>query len=360
METTGARDIRYDWPDAGRGVCMVLVVLMHTSIWVDAQIGEGDRGLWAEVTEYLAPLRMPLFFVISGFFAARVLSRPLAQTRRRTVGMFYLYALWTALFQARLWVPGVGPESPPSAAGIVISILAPTAFWYLYALPLYFLIARVLVTALGPRSAWALIPLAAVSAVAPLLDPVTAPIQQDPLPVLMLPSLLANLVWFYLGTQAPALWLRLMRSATPSKLIAAVSGYSAAYWPLAALDVEPAIRLPLSALALYAAAQVLGLWSMGGPVARLMRAIGARTLPVYILHFFVISALSATVTASGALAQFQAAADLWILLLPAVLVGPIIGGTILAGRIVGASPLCWMLTPPTAVVGRQPATTIAS
>ncbi|MGY1769897.1 acyltransferase family protein [Blastococcus sp. SYSU D00813] len=359
MALSGARPFRYDWPDAGRGVCMVLVVLMHTSIWVDAQIGEGHRGLWAEVTGFLAPLRMPLFFVISGFFAARVLSRPLAKTRRRTVGMVYLYALWTALFLARLWVPGIGPEDPPNAGGIALSILAPTAFWYLYALPLYFLTARILVAALGHRSAWALIPLAAVSVVAPLLDPATAPIQQDPLPVLMVPSVLANLVWFYLGTQAPELWLRLMKSATPSKLIAAAAGYSTAYWLLTTLDVEPAFRLPLSALALYAAAQALSLWSMGGSVASLLRAIGARTLPVYILHFFVISALSAAVTSSGALTHLRSQADLWTLLLPAVLVGPIIGGTILAGRLLNASPLRWLLTPPTPVVGPQAAATNA-
>ena len=65
---------RLVWPDLAKGVCILLVVLHHatTKHYVEvlpaglAPVGE----LWAGLSPALKPTRMPLFFVISGWFAS--------------------------------------------------------------------------------------------------------------------------------------------------------------------------------------------------------------------------------------------------------------------------------------------------
>src|SRR3712207_8675988 len=49
------------------------------------------RSVWHEVTEALRPVRMPLFFAISGFFASRAVHRPWRDARARVMGGDYLY-----------------------------------------------------------------------------------------------------------------------------------------------------------------------------------------------------------------------------------------------------------------------------
>ncbi len=82
--------------DAAKGVCIVLVVLHHlvTKHLELVLPGDGPAVVaWGAVTAGLRPLRMPLFFVISGMFAASAVRRSWgASLRRRVATPYYLYA----------------------------------------------------------------------------------------------------------------------------------------------------------------------------------------------------------------------------------------------------------------------------
>src|SRR3954471_9658796 len=87
---------RLAWPDLARGLCMVLVVLLHSDHAL-RHIDESDEHLHL-LNELLVPLRQPLFFLISGVLGAGVLSRGARGVLVHRVGRYlWLLVLWWAL-----------------------------------------------------------------------------------------------------------------------------------------------------------------------------------------------------------------------------------------------------------------------
>ena len=62
---------RVAWVDYGKGFCIVLVVMMHSTLGVEAALGR-DGFLHAAV-EFAKPFRIPAFFLISTLFALNFL-----------------------------------------------------------------------------------------------------------------------------------------------------------------------------------------------------------------------------------------------------------------------------------------------
>jgi uncharacterized membrane protein YcfT len=60
---------RIDWVDYAKGFCIIMVVMMHSTLGVEQAAGQGG---WMHVAVAFArPFRMPDFFLISGLFLAR-------------------------------------------------------------------------------------------------------------------------------------------------------------------------------------------------------------------------------------------------------------------------------------------------
>ena len=59
-------DGRVDWVDYAKGICIVMVVMMHSVLGVEAAAGES--GFMHAVVMFAKPFRMPDFFLISGLF----------------------------------------------------------------------------------------------------------------------------------------------------------------------------------------------------------------------------------------------------------------------------------------------------
>ena len=64
---------RVDWVDYAKGFCIVMVVMMHSTLGVEAEAGR--EGFMHYVVAFATPFRMPDFFMISGLFLARVIDR---------------------------------------------------------------------------------------------------------------------------------------------------------------------------------------------------------------------------------------------------------------------------------------------
>jgi uncharacterized membrane protein YcfT len=338
---------RFEWIDAGKGACMVLVVLLHLSLMYENEVNEGTAALWWDVSSAFAPLRMPLFFFISGFLAMRAVQRPLGQTRGRTLGIYSVYALWTLLFLARLFVPQArGGGAAPTPGELALSIVLPTSYWYLWALPVFFLVAWGCTRLLGAHRAWALIPFALLAAAAPLLKPLTAGLLTEPMDAVKLGSIAANLVWFYAGVVGRDAWLSLMRRATPLTAVLAVVAYVGAFVALRATGNGLVLTFAIAAVALVASNQVLAVVGMANPLSRALRWVGRQTLPVYVFHIFLVSALSAALKLSGLVPVLQQHTQAWGAILPIALLVPVVVASRIIGAAVLGSPLRWALEGP--------------
>lgn len=342
-----ASERRLAWPDAAKGLCMVLVVLGHSAIWFDQQV-DGNASHWLVFTDVLTPFRMPLFFLISGLMSVNALSRPLDMNRKRVTGLFYLYALWTVLFLARLFVPGASDsENPPSAVEIVLSTLLPTPFWYLWALPIYFVLTWAAFRSLGDRSRpWLLIPLIALSSASPWISAVTDTVMREPLDPLKLGPASSNALWFYLGACLPSLWFALMKRACWSYLAGSIVVYAGLIAPVLMWGVRDETKIILAPLALFISSQAFALMSMNSRFMRILQWVGRSTLPVYILHLFGISVISAIVTKTGA-ADTLTANSLVEISVPLIMACILVGLCVSSGKLILRNRYtAWLLEAP--------------
>jgi uncharacterized membrane protein YcfT len=337
---------RFAWVDAAKGLCMVLVVLMHVSLWFESEINGGSPGAWWLFSEILAPLRMPLFFFLSGFLVHSAMSRPLESSRPKTIGLYVIYSFWTLAFLLRLFVPlARGDGDAPSAQGLIISILLPTSFWYLWALPVFFLTAWGVNRWLRSRAPWVLVPLAILSAASPLIDQATVGVLVDPMDSLKLGSVASNMVWFFAGLYLRPHWISNIAAARVWKFVAAIAVYAALFCIAYGIGELAWAKVVLAPVALWCAAQGLGLLNMNSPVLRVLRVVGEMTLPVYVFHIFAVSALSAGVKVLGLSSVLTDQALISGLILPPVLAVGILATSRILGRWVLASRFHWLLLP---------------
>ena len=64
---------RTAWVDCAKGLCIIMVVMMHSTLGVEA--AAGTEGWMHSVVAFARPFRMPDFFLIAGLFLARVIDR---------------------------------------------------------------------------------------------------------------------------------------------------------------------------------------------------------------------------------------------------------------------------------------------
>ena len=69
----GAALTRIDWVDYAKGFCIIMVVMMHSTLGVGEAVGR--EGFMHVLVAFAKPFRMPDFFLISGLFLSRVIDR---------------------------------------------------------------------------------------------------------------------------------------------------------------------------------------------------------------------------------------------------------------------------------------------
>jgi uncharacterized membrane protein YcfT len=281
---TSSRE-RLQWADLAKGICMLLVVLVHVHhfhyMQLDWVTTVPVRRGWIELNDALTPLRMPVFFAISGLFAAAALRRPWRQVvTRRLTSPVYLYVVWTALTAGLYAALGTehGDLVVTGAGDFVRQLIVPTStLWYLYALALSFVAAK----SLRKAPVWAVMfGAGAVSAIANS-EMLNLPGMWD--------SVLRNMVFFLAGACLPR-WVH-HAAGTSHRLLVILTG-SALIAVTSLLDLSN--RFGIDVLA--------GLLSIGigvaaatlltrTPVARVGAFVGRNTLPLFILHLPLIVVL---------------------------------------------------------------------
>ncbi|WP_199523861.1 acyltransferase family protein [Micromonospora craterilacus] len=285
VEASGGR---LAWADVAKGGCILLVLLWHVImkdyLQIDWRLDLPVAGVWGTLGELLLPMRMPLFFTISGMFAASAVQRPWRAVGRPRIARFlYLYGVWLLIHTAVLALAPGFPTDRATSPGELLAQLTvtPSNLWYLYALALYFLLAKALRRV---HPAVLLVGAGALSAVASvgLLD---TPGNRA--------GLYQNLVFFLAGLHLRRYVQRWAEAVTGRRLLLAAGAYVVA---LAAVAATGAARVPgvaplVSAVGVLfgiAAAVRLARWRVvGEPLA----AVGRQTLPIYVIHMPVLALL---------------------------------------------------------------------
>lgn len=137
---------RHAWMDTAKGLCIVAVVSMYTTLHVT--LGLESASWMAYWVEFARPFRMPDFFFISGLLLGRVIHRPWPRfADRKVVHYLYFFVLWALLyFGARLAVGHVGADAEAIGAAFVKEMTwGPFAMlWFIQLLPFYLVLTRLL------------------------------------------------------------------------------------------------------------------------------------------------------------------------------------------------------------------------
>jgi uncharacterized membrane protein YcfT len=145
---------RVVWFDYAKGICIILVVMMHSTLGVGEAFG--GEGFMHWVVAFAKPFRMPDFFLLSGLFLFRVIDRDWrTYLDRKVVHFVYFYLLWLAILIAVKQGPALGADPQAWLAAFAHAFVNPNPnLWFIYVLPLFF-VATKLARATGIPN-WAL------------------------------------------------------------------------------------------------------------------------------------------------------------------------------------------------------------
>jgi uncharacterized membrane protein YcfT len=138
-----AAPARIDWVDYAKGICIVMVVMMHSVLGVE--IAAGQTGFMHLVVMFAKPFRMPDFFLISGLFLSVVIDRDWrTYLDRKVVHFAYFYVLWVTI-QFGFKAPSFAAETNWSHVGFLYleSFIEPFGtLWFIYLLPVFFVVTK--------------------------------------------------------------------------------------------------------------------------------------------------------------------------------------------------------------------------
>lgn len=254
---------------------------------------------WAEVNLMLGPVRMPLFFLVSGLFAAKALSESWAKLADRRIWvMVWLYVVWVparelvlALIPRSMAEEGIiappavmDPASWPAiGARIVHSVYEPTSYlWFLYALALFAILSKAM------RRVHPAIQIGLAA-----LVNVWSPFQD----ISWSWDFISQMYVFYVIGMYGAPWIfRLARARLlPVVLVTglvyvAVAGHIYMTYPHFNMGNQGVTRLFLSLTGVTCAVALVSLFE-GTRVLAPFHMLGRRTLPVFLMHIPVLVAM---------------------------------------------------------------------
>ena len=275
-----ARD-RVDWVDYAKGICIVLVVMMHCVLGVEARLPDGETtGLMGAIVAFAAPFRMPDFFLLSGLFLFLTIDRPWKRyLDRKVVHFAYFYVLWLTI-QFALKGPAIVADEGIEAAVLAYlsAFFVPFGtLWFIYMLPIFFLVTRALKQLGVPH--WAALGGAALLQVAPIHTG-----------TLLVDEFASRYVWFYAGY---ALAPHVFALAAKVEAHRAIALIGLAVWALVngALVALGWAHLPLVSLGLGAVG-AMAVVAFGALACTLvphltdwLRWLGAHSIVVYLAFF---------------------------------------------------------------------------
>lgn len=283
-----ARGDRVDWVDYAKGICIVMVVMMHSTLGVEAAAGK--QGWAHALVEFAKPFRMPDFFLISGLFLARVIDRDWRRyLDRKVVHFLYFYVLWVTIqfaFKAPTLAADMGP------AGVfklyLFSYIEPFGtLWFIYLLPVFFVVTKL------TRG----IPPIAIFLGGAVLE--SLPIETG---WIMIDEFASRFVYFFAGYWLASHFFSIAREVQKRPLLslAGIAIWAASNGTLVAAGYAslPVVSLLLGFLGAGAVIAVAALLARAH-VADLLRHAGEHSIAVYLAFFLPMAATRTVLLKTG-------------------------------------------------------------
>lgn len=133
---------RIDWIDYSKGICMILVVMMHTVI--NYEFLAGSEGWLRPVVDFAQPFRMPDFFLIAGLFLHRTINTDSASYYDKKVLHFaYFYTLWLIILLPFKEMGLLFTDPMEFGMAFLRAFVEPVnALWFLHMLAIFYVVTR--------------------------------------------------------------------------------------------------------------------------------------------------------------------------------------------------------------------------
>jgi uncharacterized membrane protein YcfT len=289
---TSLQTKRIDWVDYAKGICIVMVVMMHSTLGVEAALGE--KGWLHTAVAFAKPFRMPDFFLISGLFLALVIDRDWrTYLDRKVVHFAYFYLLWVTI-QFAFKAPGFAAEHGlAGVAGLyLMSFVEPFGtLWFIYLLPVFFVVTK-LARNVPPLLVWLA---AAALEIAPIATGWT-----------MVDEFAGRFVYFYTGyILAPRIFaLAALVERRPAMAVVALLVWALfnGFYVIAGATDLPFVSLTLGLMGAGAVVSVSALMAKRDVFAPL-RYCGSHSIVIYLAFFLPMAASRALLIKTGVIAD---------------------------------------------------------
>ena len=311
IATATLRGKRVDWVDYAKGICIVMVVMMHSTLGVEAAAGR--EGWLHALVAFAKPFRMPDFFLISGLFLARVIDRDWRlYLDRKVVHFAYFYLLWMTI-QFAFKAPGLAAQEGVAAVAwlYAVSFIEPFGtLWFIYLLPIFFIVSK-LTRAVPPIIVWII---AAALEIAPIATGWT-----------LIDEFAGRFVYFYSGyILAPHIFrlARHVESIRTRTVLALLLLWALLNGTLVFAGVPglPVLSLALGMLGAMAIVCIAALLAKSD-VADFLRYCGSRSIIIYLAFFLPMAAARTVLLKSGVIPDIG---TISVLVTLAGVVGPLL------------------------------------
>lgn len=135
---------RVAWVDYAKGVCIIMVVMMHATLDYGAAVG--SEGWLHQVVAFARPFRMPDFFLLAGLFLAASINSPLREyIDRKVLHFVYFYLIWLFI-QLGVTESGMLLNDP---AGFISAyfwawVEPINTLWFVHMLAIFYVVTRLL------------------------------------------------------------------------------------------------------------------------------------------------------------------------------------------------------------------------
>lgn len=279
---------RIDWIDHARGLCVVLVVMLYATEWVQAATGR--QGWLDYVAEFARPFRMPDLFLISGLLLSRTITRPWPEYFDRKVLHFaYFYVLWLSITFAVLGPLMAARTGWEAVHGAYVHAFVRPYYWlwFIYMLPFFFV-----ATKLGLR-----IPVAVTWTIAAALQ--IADVETG---IKVVDKFAQYYVFFYSGYAFAGIAFRLAHAAGSRyrTALAALGAWALleAYVVFAGYSTVPGLSLALAFVGVAAVVAASAIMSRS-PAFSALRYCGEHSNVIYLAFFAPAIAARVVLTKSG-------------------------------------------------------------
>jgi uncharacterized membrane protein YcfT len=327
---------RVAWVDTAKGICIILVVMMHSTLGIGAEMG--GEGFMHWVVAFAKPFRMPDFFLVSGLFLGRVIDRDWrTYADKRVVHFVYFYLLWLLIQSAFKYGQVAGGSPAGFLAHLAWGLVEPySTLWFIYILAIFSVVTKLL----RP------VPQVVVFAAAAALQ--ILPIET---PSFLLNEFCERWVYFLAGYMLAERVFAFARAAgtQPSLILAAVAGWAVvngslaltpiAWLPATTLAELPGVALVLGLAGALAIIGIAAILSRAG-LDRPLRYCGRNSIAIYLAFFLPMAVTRTLLVKTGIITDIGIAAA--ITTAAAVLV------PLVLERIVRNTPLFFLFRRPAA------------